>query len=421
MLTSLFSCSTKLDLITEEVNTSKIFDQSFIGLMLKDLGSNEVLLEINSDRFFTPASNTKVLTAYTALQILADSLPLFRVKSLPDSTIIWGTGFPLLYFHNYPDSTLPRFIAQSRTPVYWSQSNNQQSRFGVGWMWDDYPTYYQSEISPLPVYGNVIELRLDSASRTFVTHPTLHDATFTKLERETSRPRFYRKEQSNDFEYILPYRFSSDTLLRPLTISDNLVKNWLHELSGKTVGLTSYHNLDESVTVYGSNLDSLLKGMLQESNNFLAEQILMLVSHELFDSLDIRRVIEYANDSLFSTFPDPPRWEDGSGLSRYNLVSPRFMIALIEDMRRQIGAPRFNNMMSVNGMAGTLKSRLTDLRARIFAKTGTLSNNHSVSGVLITDSGREIAFSFMLNHYRKPTSAMRAEMDRFLRRMIQEL
>ena len=67
----------------QKINTRKVrkmFEQSdimqehFVGFILEEQGG-KIVYEQNPDRYFVPASNTKLLTLYAALNILGDSIP----------------------------------------------------------------------------------------------------------------------------------------------------------------------------------------------------------------------------------------------------------------------------------------------------------------------------------------------------------
>ena len=57
---------------------SLIVKDHFTGFALYDMDAKKMVYELNSDKYFTPASNTKLFTFYTCLKMLGDSIPAFK-------------------------------------------------------------------------------------------------------------------------------------------------------------------------------------------------------------------------------------------------------------------------------------------------------------------------------------------------------
>jgi D-alanyl-D-alanine carboxypeptidase/D-alanyl-D-alanine-endopeptidase (penicillin-binding protein 4) len=174
----------------------------------------------------------------------------------------------------------------------------------------------------------------------------------------------------------------------------------------------------------GLPVDSLYRRMLRVSDNLLAEQLLLMCSTTLGrpDSLSTDRVIRHAQKTFFKDLPDPLRWVDGSGLSRFNLVTPRTLTALLLRLHREVPEPRLLSLLAAGGRQGTLRKRYFDPTGPwVWGKTGTLSNNANLCGYLRTRSGRLVAFSFMNNNHVAEASAMRAELERVLRQVRERL
>jgi D-alanyl-D-alanine carboxypeptidase/D-alanyl-D-alanine-endopeptidase (penicillin-binding protein 4) len=105
---------------------------------------------------------------------------------------------------------------------------------------------------------------------------------------------------------------------------------------------------------------------------------------------------------------------DGSGLSRPNLVSPATVVKLL---RYVYASPERNNfllILPVGGQDGTLNARFSDpsLAGRIHAKTGSLSHVSALSGYAQRRNGDWIAFSILVNNYTGPAGEVRAVMDK---------
>ena len=100
--------------------------------------------------------------------------------------------------------------------------------------------------------------------------------------------------------------------------------------------------------------------------------------------------------------PDDVAVRDGSGLSRSNLVTPQAVVELLKFVQKQPWGELFRDSLPVSGLDGTLKERMKDqpTRARIRAKTGTLSDANAVAGYVETQAGETLAFAIFVNHHR---------------------
>ena len=97
--------------------------------------------------------------------------------------------------------------------------------------------------------------------------------------------------------------------------------------------------------------------------------------------------------------------DTGSGLSYHTRISPRELVAVVRDAAgftpgtEGLGAKAWLGSLSIGGTDGTLgrRFRTADLRGLVHAKTGTLSTVIALSGVLDVDPLRPLAFSIVTN------------------------
>jgi D-alanyl-D-alanine carboxypeptidase/D-alanyl-D-alanine-endopeptidase (penicillin-binding protein 4) len=172
----------------------------------------------------------------------------------------------------------------------------------------------------------------------------------------------------------------------------------------------------DAKTIYSTKSDSVFKQMLLPSDNFVAEQLLLVYANKLGIELNTGKVIDYVTKTYLTELPDKPRWVDGSGLSRSNLFTPRDMVKLLELIYHEVkDEKRLFDLLPAGGKSGTLRNAYpkTDYPF-VFGKTGSLSNNHNQSGYVVTKKGRVLIFSFMNNSFVLPTAEVRKEMVRMM-------
>jgi serine-type D-Ala-D-Ala carboxypeptidase/endopeptidase (penicillin-binding protein 4) len=140
-------------------------------------------------------------------------------------------------------------------------------------------------------------------------------------------------------------------------------QDWQKEVLPSTESLPPEHFI-----LKGIPTKALYKEMLLESDNFIAEQLLLQVSDEVFRELNAKKAIEYIKKTYLFDLPDEPFWVDGSGLSRHNLITPRTMISLVEKIYRLMPDDELFGLLPTGGRTGTLKYNYQAPVPYIFAK-----------------------------------------------------
>ncbi|WP_247235738.1 D-alanyl-D-alanine carboxypeptidase/D-alanyl-D-alanine-endopeptidase [Telluribacter sp. SYSU D00476] len=408
---SLSSCSVS-HYVKREVKKSPVLSGHHVGIAIYDPARQKTLAAHQADKYFTPASNTKLFSLYAGLSALGDSLPGLQYILRGDSLIFWGTGDPSLLHPDLTRSAVYSFLRGRPEQLYFSPTNFQDERFGPGWAWSDYNDYYQPERSPLPVYGNFARFVSDSARLLYVGPRYWADSLLTDPAVSGIR----RDEDRNLFRhslYALPAGLEQDV---PVKMSHQVTADLLAHALNRPVGVIE-EPLEEVrfSTVYSIPSDSLYARMMQVSDNMLAEQLMLLYATANGLPLNTEQAIEHVLEHHLADLPDRPVWRDGSGLSRYNLFTPRTQVKLLDKIYNKVPRERLFAILPQGGKTGTLRNMFKGSgEPYVFAKTGSLSNNYSLSGYLVTRKGRTLLFSFMNNNYTRPTSEIRKEVERVL-------
>lgn len=411
--------------ITKSFTKTDVFDQGHLGFMLVDPDKDKVLVDINSDKYFIPASNTKLFTFYTAYTVLGAGLVNgLNYLERTDSLIFWGTGDPSLLHPDLKNRVALDFLKSQNKTLYLLDNFDQVKAFGPGWSWDWYNYYYATERSAFPIYGNVVRFEKKEENSNFEIIPSFFK-TALKAEKNDNWKSysFERDRYQNLFSYQLPDQwegtFETDI---PLVTSPEMTAIWLSQELGKKVTLiknVSYQK-EEPKKIQTAAADSIYSQMMKISDNFLAEQLLLLVSDQLNNSLSTADAIAYAKENLLADLPDEPIWYDGSGLSSRNMFTPRSIIALLGKIRAEIPLEKIKAYFPAGGESGTIRNWYKadeGQPAYIYAKTGTLSMSNALSGYLITKSGKILHFSCMMNNYAKPSSELKKELEKILYRI----
>ena len=398
--------------IDKFLENSEAFDKSFTGFSLYDPEKGEYIYEYNAHKFFTPASNTKIFTFYTAKNIFKDSIPGILYEIRNDTIFFTGTGDPTLLDDDFPLQPAHDFLKNNGSTLVYAERDFYNARFGPGWAWDDFMYYFSPEKSSMPIYANVVhfskypnDAKLSIRPGRFnrsVMH--LKDTMFSISRMETENMYTVRHGQMPDsVDRKIPFLYSTPLFLRLL--QDSL---------GKRIYLASENFPLMENFIYSQHIDSVMKKMMIVSDNFIAEQMLIMGAGYLFDTLDANLCIEYAIDQLIPELENQIDWVDGSGLSRYNKFTPRSINELLQKIYNEYPEELILEIFPKGGVTGTLKNNFKAQTPYIIAKTGSMSNVYNLSGYLVTKKGKWLAFSFMNNNFEVPSSFVKQEMEKIL-------
>lgn len=381
----------------------------FTGVVVYNTKTKKKVIDFQGSKYFTPASNTKLFTFYSAWQTLKDSVVSFEYTHLKDSLIIRGAGDPGFLKDTINTNSLD-FLRNTEQNIYLIDEKIEDSPYGDGWSWDDFPYYYMPEKSIFPVYGNTVKLSKIGDSLTVVP------SFFFNKVKMVDQFQTLREPEENLF-----YLRKSDAYIDknvPFKISNQLVADLLGQELGVKVTLISYKESYLFKPVKRVSYDTLFTKMLVDSDNFIAEQLMLQVGKKTVGKFSVAKGIQYTLENYLKEIPQKPRWVDGSGLSRYNLFTPASMVYVLQKMYEEIPGDKLFGYFPEGGKTGTLKGNYQG-QTYIRAKSGSLSNNYSLSGYLITKKGTVLIFSYMNNHFQGGSAARKKEMEVYFSRLYE--
>ena len=416
----LLCISCKTQQIKTSLKNSKVFGEGFAGIMIYDPAKEKTIYAQNETLYFIPASNTKLFTFYVSRKILDEVVNGMNYIISEDSLIFWGSGDPSFLHPDFKNEIAYNFLRTHKGTLFFANNFSQVDAYGPGWSWDWYNYYYATERSAFPVYGNVVRFQKDVSNPFLTFSPSFFEGSISvDPQLFSDRYLIQRDKDFNRYNYLLgrgdSLAFIAD---KPFMTSDSLMIEMLEDTLDREIKLIDYERVrgfphKELPTIA---TDSLQKQMMLISDNFLAEQLLLMSSDNLFDSLNIEAVIDYSLDNFLSDLPDKPRWVDGSGLSSKNLFTPRSIIALLGKIKDEVPEETIFSIFPAGGKVGTIKDwyKSDDGNPYVYAKTGTLSNSICLSGFLLTKSNKVLHFSFMLNNFMLSSDVLKQEMEKIL-------
>ena len=390
---SLFSqiSSKKID---RWISNNDDLNGSIVSIAVKRIDKEKKIVGSGIDIYMTPASNVKITTLLGSIYY-GDSIPIINYKISNDTLKISPTGYPLLLHPKYRDKDLAKFLKKFKHIVYHTPKIDL-NKYGPGWAWDDYNSYYQAERSEMPIYGNVVQIIKNSNGDIEVT-PDRYKIIFDYDQKKI----IHRSETENKF-FINPSLIKfGDTIYSPFITSRKNTISLLENSLGNKVEFNK-NELKDYSSLNTTRVNEIYSAILKDSDNLISESIAANISFRLNDTISVDKGVKLIQD-----ISEQIELFDGSGLSRYNLVTPRSVILSLLDIYNLIGFDRIKKIFPENYI-------IQNEENFVWGKTGTLKNNHNYSGYIITDKRKLYVFSIMINHFTKELDIIENAISDFL-------
>ncbi|HEX8363119.1 MAG TPA: D-alanyl-D-alanine carboxypeptidase/D-alanyl-D-alanine-endopeptidase [Longimicrobium sp.] len=429
-----------------------LFARAQWGVLVRSLETGETLYQRNAEKLFVPASNQKIVTGAFALETLG---PDFRYRTsveaegpvsggvLAGSLVVRGSGDPTIsarfggvrpLFRAWADSLRARGVTRIAGAVVGNDDVFDDVPLGRGWAWDDLDASYSAEVSGLQLNEGYVTVRVGPGARPGdPAVVTLDPATaYTPVinQATTGAPGTARAAEAtraplgpgivvtgtvppDSAAEEIEVAVRDNTLFFAAALRESLIEAGIR-VDGPALDddarPDSARRPATRLFVHTSPpMPEVLAAFLKPSQNQIGEILLKTMGRQLRGAGTASAGLA-VEDSLARAWALPPRAlrpADGSGLSRYNLVAPEFLTALLERMTRSPHNAVFYDAMPVAGVDGTLRNRMkgTPLEGNVHAKTGTLSGVRSLSGYLTTAAGERLVFAILVNNHTLSAAA----------------
>lgn len=402
-----------------------------------------VVAAADPDRSVAPASNAKLMTAALALDHLG---PDHRFETaiasrgrIEDGTLhgdlaLRGSGAPDLTVDDL--STLSDAVADDLDRVtgdlVCDATRFVGQHLGPGRVWSDEHRAYGARSSALALAGNVVDVTVVAANETVTVSidpqtdlaeddvdvtasvsdqgsnggPNLavrpdHDSGRTRVE-GTLPP---EENQTVSIPVTRPVRHCG------LAAHDALAAAGVDLAGGLRV--VEDHPVDVGsplAAVESASVRDLVRTMTVRSDNFVADQLARGVAATVRGEGSWEAWTETVDEHLDSLGAPAGRLYDGSGLSRYNRLQARAVVALLAWIREQPWSGTFFDSLPGPG-EGTLKDRLDGVP--VVAKTGTLTGARALSG-RVAGGEEAVLFSALVGDVTVGADEVRDRLDGFV-------
>jgi serine-type D-Ala-D-Ala carboxypeptidase/endopeptidase (penicillin-binding protein 4) len=443
-------------------------ERGYWGVLVRSVSDGSTLYATNARRLLMPGSNLKIVTLAAAADRLGWDFTFETRLDVPSESIrdgvvegdliVAGNGDPSIsgrdgppsrVFKNLAEQLKARGVRRIEGRVVGDDRAFAGEPYGAGWSWDDLKAGYASGIGALQFNENSVRatigpgvaagaeavVTVEPSDSGLIVQNHVRTAAADATPRVAARrlPGGDRLELSGtvrlgDPPVVRTFSVDRPTLFFVTALRRQLVESGI-DVHGPAVPIEDVDPLAmplSKTTLALSKsppLSSLASTMMKVSQNLYAETLVRALgaaagSPTAEGGLGVVKEVVQA----WGLDPREVIMADGSGLSRYSLITPEAIVAILTHVDRddRLRDP-FESSLPVAGRDGTLAHRMQGSAAEgnVRAKTGSMSNVRALSGYLTSADGEHLVFSIIANNFEVPPEVIDRTADGILVRLAQ--
>ena len=430
-----------------------------VGVAAKRVAGTDLIVEHLAENHFLPASVMKILTAATALDALGPNYTFVTTlltewrPSTPNifgNVILQGSGDPSFDesgVANLAASLFATGVTHIDGDILVNDGVFDNTRWGAGWMWDDLKLGFSPSVSALSYAGNSVVLTVrpgmvvgDLARvSSFPSGLPLH-LIHTIVTAAKTAP--------TSIELLLEPRhmaIASDQEIALRGVTALGAKPWSRRVPLEAPALAAGYALKQKLACLGVHVEGEVRhGGIPAGVTIVAEHrslplaALLRQYMKISDNLGMECLLKTVGSNISG---EPGTWgnglaavraflnnkvglpaiglslADGSGLSRYNLVTPAQLVTVLQYMAQRYDINvEFIGALPLGGVDGSLSNRFEhpDLRSRVRAKTGTMTGVSALAGYVTPVVGEPIVFAIMIENFLGSSKQARLLQERIV-------
>jgi serine-type D-Ala-D-Ala carboxypeptidase/endopeptidase (penicillin-binding protein 4) len=418
------------------------------GVVVRSLADDTTLYATNAHKLLMPGSNLKIVTLAAAADRLGWDFTFETRLSVPSQSvrdgivggdlIVAGNGDPSIGGREGPPARVFRSLAEQLKAqgirridgrVVGDDRAFAGEPYGAGWSWDDLMAGYASGIGALQFHENSVRatiapgvtagaealVTIDPPDSGLIVQNRVRTVAADTTPRVAARrlPGRDRLELSGavrlgDPPVVRTFSVDRPTLFFVTALRRQLVESGI-DVQGPAVPI---EDVDPSTIPFSQTtlaactstpLSSLASTMMKVSQNLYAETLVRTLGAAAgAPTAEGGLAVVKATVETWGIDPREVIMADGSGLSRYSLITPEALVAILTHVDRDDRLrDSFESSLPVAGRDGTLVHRLQGSAAEgnVRAKTGSMSNVRALSGYVTSADGEHLVFSIIANNF----------------------
>lgn len=413
--------SAKANEIDKLIRESNFDLHSTVALYVQDASNGSVLYKKNEKKMLNPASILKLLTfGASYLELGSDyEFETALYKDSANNIYIKLSGDTLLSQNDLNElfALLKKeFNTTKIKNIYIDDSIIDKMPYPSGWMEDDvWPK--SRAITPYIIDRNFVQVAIKRSSLATkvdiiqndpyklaiineLTLGAVHDVKVSRMFGETSPIVTFSGTVARDELRNLPVlspEINFNIKLRKAIDKNEII--YLNKINTKKVPQDAV-----KLAFVSHNIKEVSRAILHNSDNFAAEVVFKVAAAKYINYAHSAS-LDDAIDMLKNRFPfdEGIVIADGSGVTRYNLVTVEYMNKVLLELFKK---DDFKNLLPTANQ-GTLKDRVVFLEKNLRAKTGTLSKMSSIAGTLKTKKEKDIIFTSIIQNSPKRSAVLK--------------